>query len=51
MKKKVYESKCYAEQIAYDESERLGKLGKLMERPSCDDNGNYNSVKCIPGKM
>lgn len=36
------------EQIAYDVAIENGTIGKFMQRPECDENGNYRGHKCIP---
>lgn len=39
------------EQIAFDDAVEKGTIGKFMQRPECDENGNYRGHKCIPGGM
>lgn len=39
------------EQIEYDASFKMGLIGHRMPRPSCNENGLYSPIKCIPGQM
>lgn len=47
----VVDTACMLEQIAYDTAVKNGTIGELMQRPECDENGNYRGPKCIPGGM
>ncbi|GAB0093350.1 Thyroglobulin type-1 domain-containing protein [Sergentomyia squamirostris] len=42
---------CLIERTAYDTGRLDGSLGHLMQRASCDDDGGYSPIKCIPGQI
>lgn len=41
---------CFQDQAKFDEDRENGVIGHLMQRPSCDMDGDYFPVKCIPGQ-
>uniref|UniRef100_A0A182JX45 Thyroglobulin type-1 domain-containing protein n=1 Tax=Anopheles christyi TaxID=43041 RepID=A0A182JX45_9DIPT len=43
-------SKCYTAQKQFDDQRQAGLIGHLMQRPECDGDGSFLSVKCIPGQ-
>lgn len=43
-------TECFQKQIEFDEKRNNGEIGHLMQRPSCDMDGNYVPVRCIPGQ-
>lgn len=47
----MYESECYAKQVIYDLAVTEGTVGKLMQRPACDGDGNFEPIQCVPGQM
>lgn len=47
----VNDTECFRRQIEFDKAKKDGSLGKLMQRPECDDEGYFKPLKCIPGEM
>lgn len=47
----VTTSKCHKKQIEFDKNKLKGTIGHLQQRPSCDDDGDFSPVVCIPGQM
>ncbi|XP_058831484.1 uncharacterized protein LOC131690044 [Topomyia yanbarensis] len=43
-------STCYKAQKQFDQKREDGTIGHLMQRPSCDADGNFQPVVCIPGQ-
>lgn len=42
-------STCNEEQKKYDEMKRDGQVGVFVERPRCDEYGEYVGRRCQPG--
>ena len=47
----VDDTVCFRKQIEFDKSKEDGTLGHLMQRPSCDGDGFFSPIICIPGEM
>lgn len=47
----VDNTKCMQDRNAFDKRMREQNVGHLMERPSCNADGLYNPIKCIPGQL
>lgn len=47
----VDDTECFKQQIAFDIAEQSGNIGKLMQRPVCDDEGFFKPLQCIPDEM
>lgn len=47
----VDDTECFKQQIAFDIAKENGTVGKLEQRPVCDDEGFFKPLKCIPGEM
>jgi len=47
----VDDTECFKQQIAFDAAKKNGTIGKLMQRPMCDDEGFFKPLKCIPDEM
>lgn len=48
---KVTNTACYIAQKAFDDARDVGEMGHLMQRPSCNGDGDYNPITCIPGQL
>lgn len=42
---------CYIAKIEFDVARENGEMGHLMQRPSCNGDGDYNPITCIPGQL
>lgn len=47
---KMSHTRCFQEQIAYDEKRAADLVGSYMQRPKCDGDGNFVSSKCNIGQ-
>lgn len=48
---KMYEtSRCYQAKRKFNNDLKNGLIGHLQQPPSCDGDGNYNPIVCIPGQ-
>ena len=43
-------SECYQTKLKFDENLSEGLIGHLRQRPSCDGDGNFNPLICVPGQ-
>lgn len=41
---------CHDLQDKYDNDREDGTLGFLVQKPTCDSEGNFGPVVCIPGQ-
>lgn len=42
---------CHKAQIKFDVDRNNGLMGHLMQRPSCNGDGDFNPIKCVPGQL
>jgi hypothetical protein len=42
---------CHRAQDEFEKQREEGTLGHLMQKPKCDEYGDYDPVVCIPGSM
>jgi hypothetical protein len=48
---KMYEtSKCFQTKRKFDDNLKDGLIGHLEQKPSCDGDGNFSPIVCIPGQ-